>query len=261
MNLRIARFAVGLVVAGTACLANAQMVDKGLVGYWPLDEANVAGKEAKDVIGKNHGTFLGGPKMVAGKVGKALEFNGAEAIEIPGTDSLNFAGKKELTAMVWVNAKNNSPVVGVVAGCCGLIFGQRDSEGFALRFDGRNAGQEMEFIVHSGGWDGDGGFGAPTFKEGEWHHMTGVVSGTKMFLYVDGAFLKEGVVGGAIVSKSSETEIGKAGDGGFIGSIDEVAVYDRALTADEIKMNYTAKGLAVTPGGKLATSWATLKVR
>ena len=50
------------------------------------------------------------------------------------------------------------------------------------------------------------------------------------------------------------------GDGGFIGLIDEVVIYDRALSAKEVKQNFESKGLAVNPAGKLAARWAEIKV-
>lgn len=243
-----------------ANVAKAQMVTDGLVAYWPLDAETVKGKDVEDVWGDNDGTLEGNAKVRAGgKVREAIEFGGNDSVDIPGTKSLNFAGKDELTVTVWVNADSDSPVQGVVAGCCGTIVAQRDANGWALRFDGRNAGQEMEFIVQPG-WQGDGGFGAPVFKKGEWHHLAGVVDSTNLLLYVDGELLEEMPFGGPIASDSSETEIGHAGDGGFIGLIDEVAIYDRALSEKEIQQNFRAKGLAVNRAGKLAARWAEIKV-
>jgi len=243
-----------------ANVAKAQMVTDGLVAYWPLDAETVKGKDVEDVWGDNDGTLVGNAKVRAGgKVGGAIEFGGNDSVDIPGTDSLNFGGKEELTVAAWVNADNDSPVQGVVAGCCGTIVAQRDVNGWALRFDGRNGGQEMEFIVQPG-WQGDGGFGAPTFKAGEWHYLTGVVDRKNQLLYVDGELEKERPFAGPIASGGSETEIGHAGDGGFIGLIDEVVIYDRALSAKEIKQNFEAKGLAVSRAGKLAARWAEIKV-
>ncbi|MCH7567244.1 MAG: discoidin domain-containing protein, partial [Nitrospirae bacterium] len=161
---------------------------------------------------------------------------------IPGTDSLNFGGKEELTVAAWVNADNDSPVQGVVAGCCGTIVAQRDVSGWALRYDGRNAGQEMEFIVQPG-WQGDGGFGALGFAAGQWHHLAGVVGNDRLLLYLDGALEKEMAYAGPMAGGGTETEIGHATDGGFIGLIDEVAIYDRALSAEEVEQNFEAKGL------------------
>ena len=163
--------------------------------------------------------------------------------------------------MAWANAASDDPVDGVVAGCCGSVVAQRDVDGWALRYDGRNAGAEMEFIVHTASWNGDGGFGAPKFAAGEWNHLAGVLDGGNMALYLNGELIQELPDAGALVSNGSEMEIGRAGDGGFIGLIDEVAVYNRALSADEVSGNFGAGGLvAVEPAGKLATRWASLKM-
>ena len=242
----------------------AQMVTDGLAGYWPLDGDTIQGETVSDVWGDNDGILIGNPQMVEGRVSGALRFGGEDFVDIPGTDALNFTGKEEFTVTAWVNAGSDDPVQGVVAGCCGSIVAQRDANGWALRYDGRNADQEMELIVQPG-WQGDGGFGAPRFKQGEWHHITGVVALDKLLLYVDGEFLKEMPYAGPMASDGPETEIGHAQDGGFIGLIDEVAIYDRALSSDEIQQNFHAQGLAVNPtavhpAGKLATRWGEIKV-
>lgn len=240
-----------------------QIVKDGLVAYWPLDPGTIKGTTVEDVIGDNEGVLKGNPKAVAGKIGGALEFDGTNSVDIEGTKALNFNGKDTLTVAAWINAKNDSPVQGVVAGCCGTIVAQRDANGWALRYDGRNGGQEFEFIVCPG-WQGDGGFGAPKnqVKPGEWHYLAGVVDKKMMRLYLDGELVKESAFSGPISSLGPETEIGHANDGGFIGIIDEVVIYDRALTGDEIKKNFQAKsGLAVEFRNKLAVRWGQLKTR
>lgn len=239
-------------------LTFAQLPLEGVVSYWSFDDGTVAGGTVEDVLGDNDGELEGNPKQVPGKVGKALEFSGENFVHIPGTASLEFAGEKEMSVVVWVNADSDSPVKGVVAGCCGTIVAQRDINGWALRFDGRNAGQEMEFIV-TPGWQGDGGFGAPKFDKGKWHHLVGVVADKKMQLYVDGELEKEQNYNGPMTTGGSETEIGKAGDGGFVGIIDEVMIYSKALSADEVEQIFEAEGLPVHPQGKLATRWAEIK--
>ncbi|MFQ6044565.1 MAG: LamG-like jellyroll fold domain-containing protein, partial [Candidatus Poribacteria bacterium] len=165
-------------------VAKPQVVTDGLVSYWSLDKNTIKGDTVEDIWGENDGTIKGNPKEIGGKIGEALKFDGDDSVDIPGTKSLNFSGKEELTVTAWVNVGAKEPVIGVVAGCCGTIVAQRDANGWALRYDGRNGGQEMEFIVCPG-WQGDGGFGAPVFKEGEWHYLTGVVDSKKLLLYVD----------------------------------------------------------------------------
>ena len=64
---------------------------------------------------------------------------------------------------------------------------------------------------------------------------------------------------GPMTAGGSETEIGKAGDGGFVGIIDEVMIYSKALSADEVEQIFEAEGLPVQPQEKLATYWAQMK--
>lgn len=246
------------VLCVSAPVTQAQLPLDGVVSYWPFDDGTITGNTVEDVLGDNDGELEGNPKSIAGKVGMALEFNGENSVHIPGTASLEFAGAEEMSVVAWVNADSDSPVQGVVAGCCGTIVAQRDVNGWALRFDGRNAGQEMEFIVQPG-WQGDGGFGAAAFNKGEWHHLVGVVNNKDMLLYVDGELETEQNYNGPMTTGGSETEIGHAGDGGFVGIIDEVMIYSKALSADEVKQIFEAEGLPVEPRGKLATRWGQLK--
>ena len=236
-----------------ANVTKAQLVEDGLVSYWSFDE--IKGDTVVDIVGENDGTIMGNPKVVDGKIGKALQFNGAsDFIDIPGTDSLDFNGKKELTAAAWVNIEGHS------GSCCDPIVAQRDAAGWALRYDQRDGGAEIEFIVQPG-WVGDGGgFGAPVPKKGEWHFITGVFDGDKLFIYIDDKVENEIAKPGAIASNGTETEIAGALDGFFMGIIDEVLIYDRGLSEKEVQQNFEAEGFAVNPNDKLAICWGEIKV-
>ena len=246
-------FVLALAFIGLANMAEAQLVEDGLISYWSFEE--IKGDTVVDTVGDNDGTIVGNPKVVDGQIGKALEFGEAnDFVDIPGTKSLEFNGKTEVTVSAWVNIGGHS------GSCCDQIVGQRDSNGWALRYDQRNAGAEIEFIVHNPGWVGDGGdFGAPAPKEGEWHFITGVCTGDDVQLYIDDNLEDEIAFAGEIISNSSATKIGSAGDGAFVGIVDEVLIYDRALSEAEITQNFKAKGLAVDPAGKLAARWAEIK--
>jgi hypothetical protein len=241
-------------------VATAQLVTDGLVAYWSLDGETVAGETVSDVWGDNDGMIAGDPEIVAGHIGDAMAFDGDDSVDIPGADALNFSGQAAMTVGAWVNAGSDDPVVGVVAGCCGSIVAQRDANAWALRYDGRNGGQEMEFIVQPG-WTGDSGFGAPRFAPGEWHYLTGVVDGAQLHLYADGALVQSMDFAGPMASDGPETEIGHASDGGFVGLIDEVTIYNRALSADEVTQNFeaTTSPTAVDAKAKLATLWGAIK--
>ena len=260
--MRLRAFAlVFATVFAVAFSVNAQVVTDGLIGYWSLDSDSIDGSAVSDLWGENNGVLDGDPQIVAGKFGEALEFDGDDSVEIAGTESLNFNEKNELAVTVWVKAASDEPVIGVVAGCCGSVVAQRDVSGWALRFDGRNPDAEMEFIAHTAtAWVGDAGFGVPRFAPDEWHHLAAVISGDALQLYLDGEFMLEEPFEGAISSTGSETEIGRATDGGFVGTIDEVAIYGRALSEADVQANFLASGFtAVEAAGKLATRWGEIK--
>lgn len=251
----------------TACVAifvcanivSAQIVKDGLVAYWSMDKNTINGDKLNDLIGKNEGTIKGA-KSVAGKIGEALEFNGtSDRVDIPGTDVLNFNGKKALSVAAWIN------VSGVGTGCCGQIVGQRDLNTYALRYDNRDAGAEIELIVCPG-WVGDGAsFGLPVPKAGEWHHVTGVCNGTQLLMYLDGKLGDKGTIAfpGTITGGGPATVIGGSNaDGYFKGMIDEVLIYNKALSEKEIVQNYQSKfvgGMAIDISGKVAACWGDLK--
>ncbi len=238
--------------------AKAQLVKDGLVAYWSLDENAVTGKDVIDIIGGNDGSIVGNPKLVEGKIGSALEFSGAsDKIDIPGTDALAFNGKSELSAAAWIN------VMGHSGSCCDPIVAQRDVSSWALRYDNRNIGAELELIV-SPGWVGDGdGFGIEVPDQEEWHYLVGVCTGDQLLMYLDGELGENGEIAfpGAISSGGTATTIGGASDGYFMGIIDEVVIYDKALSEAEIKQNFQAQGLsgAVDTLGKLAVCWGQIK--
>ena len=100
----------------------------------------------------------------------------------------------------------------------------------------------------------------------QWHHVVVTFDGKKIKQYIDSkldAFLD--AAADKITSQKVELHIGQAQTGlpSIIGKIDEVAIYNRALTLDEIKSDMK-NGVfpaisAVDPKEKLATKWSTLK--
>ncbi|MBM3238854.1 LamG domain-containing protein [Candidatus Poribacteria bacterium] len=240
-----------------ANVAKADIVTDGLISYWSLDKGDIDGKTVKDVWGKKNDGTMKGTKSVKGKIGDALEFNGVDdVVNIPGTDSLNFSGKKQFSVAAWVYRQGPSGGI-----CCGSIIAQRDVNAWALRYDNRDVGAEVEFIICPG-WVGDGGdFGVP-LPEKEWHYITGVLTGAKTLIYLDGELKDEiAFAAGAVSGAGTATTIGGASDGYFKGIIDEALIYDRALSEKEVKQNFESKVFsAVDARNKLATCWGEIKV-
>ena len=98
----------------------------------------------------------------------------------------------------------------------------------------------------------------------EWHHVASTYDGDKIRQYIDGKLdIEFEPPDGKINSIEVVFRIGKAQTGldGMIGLVDEVAIYNRALTVDEINQDMeNGVFFAVSPGGKLAITWGQLKM-
>ncbi|RKU25719.1 hypothetical protein C6497_15275 [Candidatus Poribacteria bacterium] len=237
-----------------ANMANAQLVTKGLVSYWTFDKTNIDDDTVQDVSGENDGTMKGDPKVVEGKVGQALELDGDDYVDFGDPESLNI--DPPLTVTMYINNKDASPSF-IWQG--GEKSGSTKNYIYMRNDGGMNVGQ----------WPpGGGDLNSPKGlleTRGEWYYITAVFD-DKYLLYVDGSLeseLKSEVYSGPTPTAwLLGTRLFPANAAYyFIGIVDELGVYDRALSEDEINQNRNAGGWAdVKPTNKLALTWADLKV-
>ena len=109
--------------------------------------------------------------------------------------------------------------------------------------------------------------GGKDVTDGKWHHVLFVADRSDPTrLYINGKFDAEGqesddidITTESVMYIGASVRIGETTRRYFEGLIDEVGIYDRALTDDEIERNYNAKGLAVSPQKKLAITWGEIK--
>ncbi len=264
-----------------------------LVGCWsfnePLDPPSTT---TADSSGKgNTGTFNGGVSRVAGDTpafGNAVSLDGNSGYIDTGTAAtssvLNIAGDVSVSAWVYFPGTLDATVTGDNK-IAGRQFGSGSNGGYKLGVynEGSNAYAEFEvrdasnkqLLTRAGVINppsmtltgaGITDTGTP-IKAGHWYHIVGVYStsgsGT-LTTYVNGVQDRQlsGVGSSALGSSSGSFQIGKEpfNTTGYLhGMVDEVRVYNAALTAPQVVSLYNQPGVAATAtAAPLATGTAAV---
>ena len=224
---------VALSAGGTATQATATT---SLVGYWK-GEGN-----ADDDQNLNPGTLVGNVAFVPGKLGQAFAFNsqqpGFVEVEVTEPSTLEPA---TVTAMAWVRSQGvfstNAYVLSKGANMChAASYALYAPPGGGLRFhiyDGTTLVESPDADI----WDDN------------WHLAAGTYDGATVRLYVDGVEIGTGTLTTIPIdynlASTRNFHIGAYGYSQcplrFTGAIDEVRIFNRALTASEIAVIYNAE--------------------
>jgi len=214
-------------------------LNEGLVGHYRFDEG-IGTTTADQSDSARRGTLVGGVAWVPGVYGSALQFNGADAMVETGESFLS--GLTEFTLAGWISAAN--PTAGRIA-----LFGQNDT--LECGFNNSEVGIYTPSNA-GGGWQW---IGVPyTFAYPSWHHVAISANMESIILYVDGEEVASGSVGASTFGTSGDPfNIGAATldatGNWFDGEIDDVWVFVRALTAEEI-LEVMAGGIEPTSAAK-----------
>ncbi len=199
------------------------------VAYWRFDEGS--GTVAYDSAGNNDGTFVGEPGWTSGQVGGALVFDGNDDYISCDTGPA-ITGTGPFSVSAWVKTGSVKGHAIVVQRSEGSANG---SYGVSILEDGR-----VQFYVYNGGY----GFlfqSNVTVDVGLWHHVAVVrTNSTDGEIYVDGV-LSASDSGPARYLNNVPVWIGGPGFTGpyrFDGRIDEVGIWDRAMSASEVRRLY-----------------------
>jgi len=254
MYSRYKNFACGLgVFLAFFLIAIPNLTAFEVIGAWLLDEG--AGGVARDASGNRHDGEVKGAKWVKGQFGKALEFDGKSAVVIPHSDEFTL---EFFTVTGWVNCQIQSAWQTIMT-----------KTGVDENVQPRNYGT---FVVPDDGgihFSLQGGNTKINSKEkvtdGNWHFVVMTRDDDKMLRgYIDGVKVVEGASEKPGVNEA-DVSIGAGGGGTrywLIGSIDEVAVFNGALSDDQIN-NLMKAGLtaftSVEASGKLSTTWGNIK--
>ena len=192
----------------------------GLVGYWDFEEGT--GIRAEDnSINNNHGTLTLGPTWTGGRVGGGLSFDGEN--DYVDINSAVISGTP-FTLCTWYNmSASNGGTTPVWVGSTA-----NDTNNYQFEIDSSSL---IRFHT-SGDTNADYTFSSSL---NTWYHVCGVVSGSVKILYFNGQNVANGTFANNTVNR---TAIGRKStptpSGYFTGKIDEVRIYDRALSATEI---------------------------
>ncbi|MFZ2411644.1 MAG: LamG domain-containing protein, partial [Candidatus Methanoperedens sp.] len=213
--------AVALVLAGTAV---GEVSRNGLVAEYHFDG------DAKDSSGNGNDGVIHGTTFVDGKFGKALSFDGAN-------NYVNVAGVwggtswKEATIEAWVSTKTTSGDFQAIVSSTSADFVhlQLNSWGnIAIFTDNIKPYIALPIISQK-----------PT---GIWRHIAISIKSGNTKLYENGVEVGFDSSTFSYLTHAAELHIGNGYQNGrfFNGLIDEVRIYNRALSAEEIKANYKA---------------------
>jgi len=218
------RFSASASVAAIARLRKRE----GLMLYWSFDRKTMIKKGNSGLIvnlakpdGKK-GLIHGTPKLVKGKVGDALEFEGKKSYIKMGFGS---SGNAQATVMVW--AKWSGKKSGGLQ-----IFGIGSA---GLSVDTKRSGWVGRVVDTPMGWKGRDAPAARLPKAGRWRHLAATYDGKTARFYVDG----REVATRAVASKKWRSWHATAGgsertESLFDGVVDEGYLFNKALTAAQI---------------------------
>jgi len=206
-----------------------------MVSWWPGDGS------ANDIQGGNNGTLQGGATFTAGKVGQAFSFSSdGDGVVIPHTNNLNLQSPG-FTADFWMKGIKNQSDPDFLATIFEKSHGWVDNTGWAFQVDTTNGAPRFAI--------GDGsGFpeiiGAVDVLDGNFHYIAGTWDGSTMWLYVDGV-LQGTDSNSTPANNTRDLNIGFTWGGGtprrfFRGIVDELEIFNRALSQTEIQTVYNA---------------------
>ena len=253
-NLTVLSLTLMFILAASLAYAIEQA---DILVYYSFDKLN--GQTFKDDSGNgNDAELSGNGKLVDGQFGKAIHLTGGVVKLSPANEFIVPIGENgEVTIEAWFHLKKHAGWDGIVsietidAGCC--VFRLMVHPDFKPFWD---AGHHQDKSLDNF-----------TFELNKWYHYVLVANGKDGKIYIDGKFIgskDENIV----FPKWTKAEI-------FVGAgegptthpaedaiIDEVVIYSKALTAEEVKTSMeigVAGALAVEAKNKLAITWGQLK--
>ena len=235
----------------------AKVDPKSIVGIWLLDEGG--GDVVKDISPNGNDGKIVGANWVNGKFNKALQFDGVSHVEIPANQTTdNYVDG--FTYLLWVQPAATPPNANTR-----LI--ERDWHNPTIQIGPADFYGSIEINADQANSNVRGG----AWKLNQWSFVALTWDGTTLRLYVDDEMVNERKLGKPDFTKAHNqgaiwlAQWKAAGGWDFKGLMDEVGVFNVALSPDDIE-NIRENGLdkslgltAVSSAGKMTVAWGKIK--
>ncbi len=203
--------------------------NSSLVAHYTFDDTT------NDSAGSNHGTAVGGPTYTTGKIGRGLQFNNDGAFNSPmHVVSSSVSLSSDWSVSFWVLRISN-------VGAAQYAVSMTDATGILVK--------DSSGINNWGFFDGTTVLnGSAQIPIQSWTFITVTKSGTTYTLYINGASDTSGTLNDVDISRIM---IGVRSSNflGMHGTLDDVRIYDRALSAGEVSQLHTlgSGGTVIAP--------------
>ncbi len=214
----------------------------GFVGYWTFDEAT--GQIVYDESGNRNDGRNYGAIWTDGRIGGALVFDGEDDyVEVMHSPTLYLSS---MTVMAWVNIVEFPGYYGGVSMIVAKGTDDTQNGHFGLHqyYQGHSPSNPAIFhfyLTENAQWYAVDG--TTSLVEGEWYHVAGTYDGSILKLYVNGVLEDEETINVTRTHNTQNLQIGALRMPNYEywtdGIIDEVKIFNRALTAQEILEHYT----------------------
>jgi tetratricopeptide (TPR) repeat protein len=212
-----------------------------LVALWEFDRGG-----GNDSLGGAYGSFNGAPRWVEGREGKggALKLRGSDFISVDHRSKFDIV--EQITLAAWIKVEEfdkDWQSILTKGDTAWRLSRAQNTNTIAFHLTGvtsKNKGVHGNLGVE----------GRVNVNDGKWHHVAGLYDGSKVYLYVDGVVDKELEAKGKIATNSFDVCIGansQRPDRGFVGLVDDVAIFNHALSGQEITQLYTRGGTSFAP--------------
>jgi len=220
-----------------------ERVPSGTTTPTPFTSYYYGGSVYKDLVGSNNGTLVN--RLTYSSVnGGSLSFDGVnDHVSFSSASELQFLNRLPYTLEVWMYPTAN-PGASTWTG----IFNREDSsvgsrDGYNIYLNG--SASSTFYLTTERFCTGTGTQVVYTYNDSDllniWHHVVATYDGTTLRLYRNGEQLNSATSTGNITNTSKTLEIGRRGGGSYFnGRLTGQKIYNKSLTASEIKQNFVA---------------------